>query len=84
MIVIKAEIWPHGLKKKKYVIGELDITNDGTGSLKVGNYILEFVKKSFNRTLISHVEDSPRQEKDVWKLLYLGLKKYYEKEKKTK
>lgn len=38
MIVVKIEMYPGGDKTKKYPLGVIIITNDGTGTAKEGNY----------------------------------------------
>ena len=38
MIVIKIELWPHGIRKKSREIGRIVIANDGTGTPTKGNY----------------------------------------------
>lgn len=38
MVVVKIELWPHGLESKAREIGRAEIINDGTGTEEVGNY----------------------------------------------
>lgn len=38
MIVVKIELWPHGLRAKAREIGRVVIANDGSGTAESGNY----------------------------------------------
>lgn len=38
MLVVHLEVWPGGDSTKRRKIGQINITNDGTGTEEVGNY----------------------------------------------
>jgi hypothetical protein len=38
MIVVKIELWPHGIRDKAREIGRIVIANDGSGTKEEGNY----------------------------------------------
>jgi hypothetical protein len=38
MVVVTIEMWPGGDEGKKYPIGQVTLTNDGTGDSVAGNY----------------------------------------------
>lgn len=38
MLRVIIEDWPYGREQDKTVLGHMDIINDGTGTLAVGNY----------------------------------------------
>lgn len=38
MIVVFVELWPGGDESKKQLLGTMQISNDGTGSIDSGNY----------------------------------------------
>jgi hypothetical protein len=50
MIVIRIELWPRGDKEKAQLLGEIEITNDGTGTVQIGNYNTKLYKWSKGRT----------------------------------
>ncbi len=41
MVVVKIELWPHGDASQAQPLGEIYISNDGTGSALRGNYDVE-------------------------------------------
>ncbi len=51
MIVVKIELWPHGLECHKKELGTMHIINDGTGDLKTGNYRCEIYRWGKNKVL---------------------------------
>jgi hypothetical protein len=84
MIVIRAELWPYGEPPRKH-LGTAVIGNDGTGSIRTGNYdiwlgnqdeqdpwriILNREDQVLNQL---RVEGFPRQELDHWHLLGRAL-----------
>lgn len=38
MIIVKIELWPWGFETRKRMLGEIHISNDGTGDRDFGNY----------------------------------------------
>ncbi len=45
MLRVTIEMLPRGSEEDAYVLGRVFITNDGTGSLTVGNYDVELTKE---------------------------------------
>lgn len=43
MVVVKIEMWPHGDETKAFPIGQMNIANDGTGDVAVGQYEVELL-----------------------------------------
>lgn len=42
MMVVTFELWPHGDKSRRRLLGSCVIANDGTGTVEEGNYIASF------------------------------------------
>lgn len=42
MVVVKIELWPHGDESQMRPLGRIDIANDGTGTVALGNYDATF------------------------------------------
>jgi hypothetical protein len=57
MIVVNIELWPGGDKNRKRNLGHMVITNDGTGTERVGNY----------RVTLSHAGIYYGKRKEPWK-----------------
>jgi hypothetical protein len=82
MIVVKIELWPHGSEERAKEIGRTYITNDGTGTLKRGNYdawvcrkdnFLRPTDENASAVREARVEDYPRQSHNVWRLVRRAL-----------
>ena len=80
MIRITADLIPFGFEEKKTIIGSCEIINDGTGTREIGNYTLEIKTTLGNNSMsnLIRITNFKRLEKDVWELLYRGLKEIYE------
>jgi len=83
MLKITVEIIPFGIKDMKKRLGEIYITNDGTGNEEIGNY--NYTIKTERRQdekigdeLKGRVENFQRRKCNFWKLLYLILKGVYD------
>jgi hypothetical protein len=80
MLVVKIEFWPFGDQSKAKVIGKAEIANDATSpSTDIGNYDIRIVQSGdagrFNRKV--RIEGFPRKKLGAWYLLYLALRKLF-------
>jgi len=73
MVVIKIELWPHGKESRKKILGIGVITNDGTGSTKIGNYTYNF-RTGDATYMCGTVTGFPRLIKNAWDLIEESLK----------
>lgn len=81
VLAIKIELWPHGSEEDAEEIGRMYIANDGTGTLKRGNYDVEVCRRGTTKrpsdggtaTRTGRVEDYPRQSYNVWELVKRAL-----------
>lgn len=75
MIRITVELVPLGIESRARVIARGTITNDGTGSPKLGNYRYRLSKQGTTTALTraGDIKDFPRLRKNVWHLLRLVL-----------
>ncbi len=76
MIRIIIELWPFGLETHKKVLHTLDIANDGSGTSTQGNYKSRIDLSKWDE---DQVINFPRKSKSALELLYLVLKKKYDK-----
>lgn len=75
MIKITVELWPFGSEVNKRTLAVMDIANDGTGTATRGNYkVRRFGQLAWDEKV---VENYPRKNHNVFKLVYLALKPYY-------
>lgn len=79
MIRITVELFPWGSEKYKTKIGQIDIINDGSGTKNTGNYNIKLYRKGSNSTITKtgKIYNFPRLRKNIYELLYLGLKEIY-------
>lgn len=82
MIRITAELIPFGLGEPKE-LGFIEIVNDGTGSLSVGNYNVFLKGTGGGIKRRGRVERFPRASQGVWDLLYLSLQNTLREGKKN-
>jgi hypothetical protein len=70
MIVVKVELWPHGLEDEKAEIGEILIKNNLSGTPMRGNYDYELLwgKQSKSGCIVGH-----KREQHVFILLQAVL-----------
>lgn len=88
MLVIKIEKWPFGQEEKAEEIGRTYVTNDGSGTLKRGNYDVEVCRRGTTEkpsgggtaARTGRVEDYPRQSYNVWRLIIRALKSAFPEE----
>ena len=86
MIYVRMEMWPGGNQKKKYLLGELLIRNNGTGTRTRGSYYFAVSKRggfgkgsclpafeTTNDLTWGNVANFPRKAKLAWDLLRLVL-----------
>jgi hypothetical protein len=75
VIVIRVEIWPHGIEAAKREIGIATIANDGTGTDEIGHYRASFALVGPRRrwTRASRVVDFKRLQKNIWALIREAL-----------
>jgi hypothetical protein len=79
MIVTTIDIWPYGLERAKRRLGNIIITNDGTGDRTTGSYDViaeEFRREGdLNRVYQCRVEDFTRAN-GIFSLLSLALARF--------
>lgn len=68
MLRINVELLPYGGEEGAEEIGEMLISNIGTGSAKFGNYCVTF---SDGESV--EIQSFPREEYDFWKLILWAL-----------
>ena len=76
MLVINVEVWPLGDATRRYPVGQVTITNDGTGTWESGNYKAEFVTINdgeISKMRRGQVKGFERLERDAFELLYKAL-----------
>lgn len=78
MIRITAELIPHGIGPSK-TLGYLDISNDGTGDLCLGNYTIRLRDKRKRVRRKGKIEGFKRLEKGVWELALLSLQQVFKR-----
>lgn len=75
MINIDIELWPHGYQERSVRIGQIEIINDGTGTLSRGNYVVKLYRKNSTKVWKEgRVENFPRKRLNSYDLLLRGLK----------
>lgn len=77
MLRLKLEFVPFGLESQARQIGLVEIWNDGTGTLEVGNYKARLTKLDVPnvRRKTCKIKAFPRTERDAWDLALLVLSK---------
>lgn len=81
MLEIIIDLVPHGWGKNRKTLHTGYIFNDGSGTLKSGNYKAVFCRSGSKNRLIGKkgvVKNFARLRKNAWYLLYLALKDVYE------
>lgn len=80
MIRIICELWPGGYKpgfsRRSRVLGELFITNDGTGTRERGNYRVT-LRRGAGKLRCTDVHDFPRKTSSVFQLLRWALNEFH-------
>ena len=67
MIKVSIEMLPYGSWGERYTIGEIFITNDGSGTEKIGNYHVEIFEKD-KKSRSFQIKNFKRSKK-IWYLL---------------
>jgi len=75
-INITVDYYPQNMRRDSHTAAVGSITNDGSGSLEVASYDFEFID-DFGKVASGHIEGYTRGNQ-VWKLVYLCLKKVFE------
>jgi hypothetical protein len=78
MIRITAELIPYGVGNPK-PLGTLDIANDGTGSLCLGNYRIRLRDRRGRIRRRGKIESFKRLEKGVWELTLQALQEIFKR-----
>lgn len=88
MLVIKIELWPHGIEANKQTIGLARIFNDGTGTRSVGNYVFEMFRRNAKvptgesrpQSVLRRgtLKGFPRLRESCWKLLFMLMASAYD------
>ncbi len=73
MIVITAEVWKNGDPNKVEKLGQLRLTNDGTGNQTIGNYNVTRISKDLRVTRRGRVEGHRRTALSIWTLVGKAL-----------
>ena len=79
MIRVTIEMFPGGKEANKRILGTAIITNDGTGTNKIGNYKYTLFNKARNKYKQGKIKKFDRQNKIAWRLLNLILNDAFEK-----
>lgn len=78
MIVVTVKLWPKGDRTRERVLGELEIANDGTGTLEVGNYRgLLRAEYTGPAGRPGQVRGFRRRRQSVWTLIGAFLKQWH-------
>jgi len=82
MIRITVEILPRGCESEARHVGTIKISNDGSGTPELGNYIYRISKLGDTNTFVKRgeIKGFPRKRKNLWKLIQLVLNNYMEDE----
>lgn len=79
MIVVKIELHS-AITGKVTQLGQMYISNDGTGDFKRGNYLVEVMRKNSDSVQRQgYVPDYPRQSYTVWELVRRSLESVFSK-----
>jgi hypothetical protein len=81
MLKIRIELVRYGIIKTRD-FWCVDLWNDGTGNLSLGNYCFNIFRKNSTRSVwkSGEIKNFQRKKKNVWYLLYLCLKQVFEDE----
>ena len=71
MLRVIIEDWPYGDRKRKTVLGHMDIVNDGSGSVEVGNY---YVRLDESRGPVQYYAGSHKRKLGWWPLVIQAFK----------
>ncbi len=82
MIIVTIEL-QSAITNKRSKLGVMHICNDGTGTVKRGNYFAHIMRKgSWNKPVrLGKVKDYPRASYSVWRLVMRALKDAFPEEK---
>ena len=76
MIRIELDLYPFGSENGRENLGHIEIVNDKTGSGAKGNYRYTVVENG-KKKAEGYIKDFPRQQRDVFKLLWNVLEDIY-------
>lgn len=75
MLRVIIEDWPYGDEQRKTVLGHMDIVNDGTGTVEVGNYYVNVVgDEPFSSRVSQYYAGSHKRELGWWPLVVQSFK----------
>lgn len=75
MLRVIIEDWPYGIEDRKTVLGHMDIVNDGTGTVEVGNYYINVVgDDEFSSRVSQYYAGSHKRELGWWPLVIQAFK----------
>jgi hypothetical protein len=69
MLEVKVNLVPLGIRSREKQIGYVKIWNDGTGSVKIGNYCYRIENEDEETIAEGEYKNFPRLEKNVFHLL---------------
>ena len=72
MLRVIIEDWPYGDEKRKTVLGHMDIVNDGTGTVEIGNYYVK--TDNAEGVLREYYAGSHKRELGWWPLVIQAFK----------
>lgn len=76
MIRITCEMWPDGDERRKYLLGVMSMTNDGTGTRERGSYRVT-LRRGRGKLRCTEVLDFPRKTSSIFQLLRWALNKLH-------
>ena len=78
MLVVKIELWPYGNENEKEELGRMEIINDGSGTLRRGNYDVRVCRKDNYDKYVreGRVEGYARKSYSVWELVKRSLNNF--------
>ena len=82
MIVVKIELWPHGIESRARELGRMLIDNQG-GTHTRGDYRVRVLRKGSKDKVLREckVDNYPRQSYNIWRLICRALKGTFPEEK---
>jgi len=77
MVVVTVEMWPKGNRKKKYLLAEAVITNDGKGTKSVASYDCIILDRRGKKVRRVRIEGFQRLRASVWTLIMRMVQQVY-------
>lgn len=61
MLRVSVDYIPFGNEEHRETLAVMDVINDGTGNLKIGNYKIKYYEGSFNTPTVTKVKKHQRE-----------------------